>query len=302
MPALEALLASPARGRRGGHPPRRPRRARSPAASLARSRSAPSERGIEVLKPARPRDPEFLARLRELAPGLLPGRRLRRPGAARGAGDPAARLGQPALLAAARLARRRARCSTRCWPATTSPAPRPSCSRRASTPARSSASSPSRSVPRTPAATCSTGWRTPARSCSSRRWTARRRHRWPPRPSLPTASRSRRRSPSTTPEVDWTQPAVARRPAGPRLHAGARRLDDLRRRAAQARTGLAARRRRRPLAPGELGVDKHRRAGRHRQPRRRRSARCSRRARRPMAAADWARGAPAGSPGRGWAA
>ena len=59
-----------------------------------------------------------------LAPDCVPGRRLRRPGAAGRAGHPAARLGQPALLAAARLARRRARCSTRSGTATRSPAPR----------------------------------------------------------------------------------------------------------------------------------------------------------------------------------
>ena len=58
--------------------------------------------------PAPAADPEFLDALRALAPDCCRGRRLRRAGAAGRAGRPAARLGQPALLAAARLARRRA--------------------------------------------------------------------------------------------------------------------------------------------------------------------------------------------------
>ena len=64
--------------------------------------------GIPVLTPARPREPEFLDTLRGAGPRLLPGRRLRRAGAAGRARRAAARLGQPALLAAARLARGRA--------------------------------------------------------------------------------------------------------------------------------------------------------------------------------------------------
>lgn len=71
VPALEALLASPhevvavltrpdARSGRGRalHP--------SPVKALA------VERGIEVLTPASPRDPEFQARLREIAPDACP--------------------------------------------------------------------------------------------------------------------------------------------------------------------------------------------------------------------------------------
>ena len=70
---------------------------------------AAEELGVPVLKPDHPRDPEFQDALRALAPdgcpvvaygALLP---------AVGARHPAARLGQPALLAAARLARRRSR-------------------------------------------------------------------------------------------------------------------------------------------------------------------------------------------------
>ena len=44
--------------------------------------------------------------------------------------------------------------------------------------------------------------------------------------------------------VDWTEPAMARRPADPRLHAGPRRVDDVRGRAGQARPAHAGRRRR----------------------------------------------------------
>ncbi len=64
--------------------------------------------GLEVLKPKRPRDPEFLARLAEIAPDCCPvvayGGLLPQPAL----DIPPAGLGQPALLAAARLARGRA--------------------------------------------------------------------------------------------------------------------------------------------------------------------------------------------------
>ncbi|RLU84928.1 methionyl-tRNA formyltransferase [Streptomyces griseocarneus] len=72
VPALDALLAS---GRhevaavvtRPDAPAGRGRRlVASPVAQRA------EEEGIEVLKPARPRDPEFLARLREIAPDACP--------------------------------------------------------------------------------------------------------------------------------------------------------------------------------------------------------------------------------------
>ncbi len=71
VPALEALLASP-------HevvavvtrPDARAGRGRSLARSPVRERA--EEAGIEVLTPERPRDPEFLNRLRELAPDACP--------------------------------------------------------------------------------------------------------------------------------------------------------------------------------------------------------------------------------------
>ncbi len=67
------------------------------------------EHGIEVLTPQSPRDPEFVARLTELAPDCCPvvayGALLPQPVL----DIPRARLGEPALLAAPRVARRRAR-------------------------------------------------------------------------------------------------------------------------------------------------------------------------------------------------
>ena len=61
---------------------------------------------MEVLKPAKAARPGVPGPAARDRPGLLPGRRLRRADPAVGAGHPAPRLGQPALLAAAGLARR----------------------------------------------------------------------------------------------------------------------------------------------------------------------------------------------------
>jgi methionyl-tRNA formyltransferase len=71
LPALDAIAASGhellAVVTRPDAPAGRGRRLlRSPAAAWA------DERGIEVLTPQRPREPEFLARLRELAPDCVP--------------------------------------------------------------------------------------------------------------------------------------------------------------------------------------------------------------------------------------
>ena len=106
LPSLRALLDSRhevvAVVTRPDAPAGRGRRlAPSPVAELA------AEHGLEMLKPAKAGDPEFLDRLRAIGPdccpvvaygALLPGGRARRP---------AARLGQPALLGAAGLAGRR---------------------------------------------------------------------------------------------------------------------------------------------------------------------------------------------------
>ena len=104
VPSLLALLASP-------HevvavvtrPDARAGRGRTLAASPVKQVAL--EHGIEVLTPPTPRDPEFLARLAELEPDCCP---VVAYGALvpREALDvPAPRLGQPALLAAAGLAR-----------------------------------------------------------------------------------------------------------------------------------------------------------------------------------------------------
>ena len=76
-----------------------------------------------MLQPARPSDPDFLARLREIAPGLLPGHRLR-------CADPADRRSTSRPAAGSTCTSRscppgaaRRRCSTRSCTATTSPAP-----------------------------------------------------------------------------------------------------------------------------------------------------------------------------------
>ena len=143
VPSLLALLESPrhevvavvtrpdAPSGRGPH-----------AAPLAGRRAGRRGRAARCSPRDRPRDPEFLAALRDLGPGLLPGGRLRR---ARAAGR-------------ARRARATAgsTCTSRCCPpgavprpcrprsatATRSPAPPPSGSRRAWTPGRCSAWSP----------------------------------------------------------------------------------------------------------------------------------------------------------------
>ncbi|MCO5556182.1 hypothetical protein L7F22_009726 [Adiantum nelumboides] len=102
--AAGAAGAPRPRGRRGADPPGRPagrgrRLTRSPVGELA------DAAGIPVLTPAKPSDPEFLDTLRALAPDCAPvvatGRCC-----PPGVDVPVSRLGQPALLAAARLARR----------------------------------------------------------------------------------------------------------------------------------------------------------------------------------------------------
>ena len=194
----------------------------SPVAALA------AELGIEVLKPDRPRDPSFLDRLREIAPDCCPV-------AAYGAllpqsalDIPRPRLGEPALLGAARLARRGAG-------AARDPAWRrhhrrdhlPD-RRRSSTPARCTACSPSRSARPTPAATCWTG--SPVAGADLlvetldgiedgtvlRRAAAGRRHQ-------PRAEAHPRRRPSRL-----EAPRAPDRPPDPRLHPGPRRLDGVR--------------------------------------------------------------------------
>ncbi|CAM5501914.1 Methionyl-tRNA formyltransferase [Streptomyces glaucescens] len=154
VPALDALLAS---GRhevaavvtRPDAPAGRGRRlVASPVAERA------EEAGVEVLKPAKPRDRGVPGPAARHRPGLLPRRRLRRAAAAGRPRHPRPRLGQSALLAAARLARRGPRAALHHG--------RGRDHRRLHLPDRggarlrdrSTAPSPRRSAPPTPAATC----------------------------------------------------------------------------------------------------------------------------------------------------
>ena len=73
------------------------------ASPVAAARRGARRTGAQARAPARPRLP---GRAAGAGPRLLPGRRVRRPAAAVGPRHPRARLGQPALLGAARLARR----------------------------------------------------------------------------------------------------------------------------------------------------------------------------------------------------
>ena len=87
---------------------------RPDAASGRRAKPSPSpvarlalEHGIPVLRPARPNSDEFVAELTRTGARLLRGGGLRRAAVRAAAGGAHTRLGQPALLAAARLAGRR---------------------------------------------------------------------------------------------------------------------------------------------------------------------------------------------------
>ena len=72
MPSLDALHRLAARGGRRRHPSRRPGRPRPRRCVPSPVRQRAEEHGIEVLTPDRPADPDFLERLRELAPDACP--------------------------------------------------------------------------------------------------------------------------------------------------------------------------------------------------------------------------------------
>ena len=71
LPSLDAHRRLPSRAGGRGHPPRRASRPGPPAGAFPGGAWA-DERGIEVLTPARPGEPEFLDRLRALAPDCVP--------------------------------------------------------------------------------------------------------------------------------------------------------------------------------------------------------------------------------------
>ena len=251
-----------------------------------------------MLTPDTPRDPEFLERLRALAPDCVPRRRLRRARAAGGAGRPAARLGQPALLAAAGLARRGARAARRAGrrrrhrrhhvPARGGPGHRPGVRRRdrgdrpddtAGDAARAAVAGP---VP----------------GCSSRTLDGIEdgHARTGPAGAARRLARPQAR-PSTTPGS-----------TGPPRRCGVDRLVRACTPAPGAWTTLRGERLGlgpvRPvadgapdLAPGAVHVEQERGPGRHRQRPGPARVRAARRASRAMPAADWARGAPAGAGG-----
>ncbi len=224
----------PPRRGRGDHATGRPGRARPRRRSVAGRRARPRgrHRGAPAVLPARARRPGPARRARARRG---PDRRLRRPRAAGGPGHPRARLGQPALLPAAGLAgrgpgaardlARRRRHGREHLRPRGGPRHRSGLrhrhrgrSARTTRPARSSTGSPqagsgpAASPPSTPS---SPGTRIP---CPAGRG------------AVPGAEDHRRRRPRPL------GPARGRhRPPGPRLHAGARRLDDLPRRAARRR-------------------------------------------------------------------
>ena len=245
-----------------------PGRTRRPAGAASwcgrRSAPGPTSAASRCSPRPRPREPEFLDRLRELGPGLRAGGRLRRAGAAGGAGDPRARLGQPALLAAARLARRRAG------------AARGAARRRGHRRQRLRAGGGAghrpglrhpdrgRSGPPTPPATCWTG--SPPTGAgllvavldAIEAGTARAH----PQPADGVSL-----APKITVEDaadPLGRPGVRGGPPDPRLHARARRVDDAARRAAQAGPGPAASPTRPRLKPGRAAGRTHPGAGRHR--------------------------------------
>ena len=105
VPSLDALLASSHSVEAVLTRPDAPAgRGRQMAASAVAERARHA--GIEVLQPRRLSDPAFLARLREIAPDCCPVVAYGKLDPRRRSDRAAPRLGQPALLGAASLARR----------------------------------------------------------------------------------------------------------------------------------------------------------------------------------------------------
>ena len=235
LPALDAIAGVPARAGRRRHPAGRAGRARPAAETRSPVGRWADADGVPVLQPAEPSRAGLPRAAGRARTRLLPRRRLRRARAADRARRPAARLGQPALLAAARVARRRAGAAR--------PHGRRRGHRRDDVPARGGPrhrpglrrahrDDPARA---TRPATCSTGSPSPAPGCSSPPSTA---SRTAPPSAVPQPAEGVSLAPKVTVEdarVDWSLPGLARRPARPRLHARARRVDDVPRRAAEAR-------------------------------------------------------------------
>ena len=225
VPALEAVLASGhelvAVVTRPDAPAGRGRKlVASPVALVA------TAAGVEVLTPATPRDPAFLARLAELAPDCCPV-------VAYGALMPPAALAIPAhgwvnlhfsLLPAWRGAApvQHARSCT----ATRSPAPRRSCSRRASTPGPVFGVVTERIRPSdTSGDLLGPARRSRGRSCWSPPSTGSRTARFGPAAAADGVSLAPKLTvDDASGRLDGAGPA--RRPTGPRLHACPGRVDD----------------------------------------------------------------------------
>ena len=234
VPALDAVAAS--RHELVGvvtRPDAPAGRGRRLVASPVAQRAA--ELGVAVLKPDRPRDPDFQAALRGARPGLLPGRGLRRAAAPVGPRLAAARLGEPALLGAPALAWRGAGAARDLGrrrghrgdhlPDRQGARRRPDLRRDdPDDPARRHRRGPAR--PSSPRAAPVSWWRP---------WTASRTVRWRRGPSRRKASATRRRCSVEDAHVRLGGPRARCRSPDPGVHAGAGRVDDLRRRADEAR-------------------------------------------------------------------
>ena len=184
---------------------------------------------MPVLKPDHPRDPEFQAALRDLAAGLLPGGRLRRPAAAERARHPRARLGQPALLVLPAW-RGAAPVQHAIWAgdevtgATTFRIVKELDA--GPTFGRDDRADPRHRHRRRPAGPARRGRRRAARRHPRRHRGRRLEARPQPAEGRQLRAQDHRRG---RPRRLGPSPRVARRPPDPGLHAGARRLDDVRR-------------------------------------------------------------------------
>ena len=264
----------PRAGRRG-HPARRPGRARPPAGR--RRPVGPARRGARRPGPQARRTratPTSRPRCATLAPdccpvvaygALLPAVRAR---------HPAARLGQPALLAAAGLARRRAGAARdlgRRRGHRRHHVPARQGARRRADVRRDDRADPARP---TPPATCSPGSPRAAPGCWSRRSTASRTARSRPGRSRRTGSAYAPKITVDDARVDWTEPAVAidRQIRACTPAPGAWTTYDGR--ADQARAGRASSRPTPAARAGRARGRQERGARRHRHRRRSGSARC----------------------------
>ena len=293
MPVARRPAGLAARGGRRRHPPRRPGRA-GPRLAQSPVRQRAEELGIEVLTPrppARPRVPGPAARARA---GLLPGGGLRRADPAGGARHPARTAGSTCTSPCCPPGAAPRPCSTPSWPATRSPAPRPSCIEAGSTPGRCfgmmTETDPAPRHRRRPARPAGRGRGRPARRHDGRprrrladagAAAGRRASRWRPRSSVEDA------------RVRWDRPAVAvdRQVRGCTPAPGAwSTFRGERVKLAARRSPTRAYAGPRPRRPGELAAGQARGARGHAPAAPVRLGEVRPHGKKPMAAADWARG------------